>query len=54
LNANDVGVPLVSIHGKAMAHVVDSKVAWNTTETKHWEAFVVVVRFHDGANIQKG
>ena len=51
LDTADAGVAWVAIHGEAVVDRVDTEVAWNTTEAKHWEAPVRVIRLNDLAHI---
>ena len=53
LDADDLWILGVSIHGKAVTDSVDAKMAWNTAKSEYWEAPVIVVGLNDNSNVHE-
>ena len=53
LNAEDIWILSITVHGKAVIDTILSKVAWNAAKSENWEASVIVIWFNDCANVHE-
>jgi len=54
IDSADSWIADVAVDGEAVAHRIDPTVAWDPTESKHWEHLVTVVRGNDIAYVVEG
>lgn len=53
IDSEDLWIRRVAVHGKAVVHRVDSKMARNTSKTEDWERLVKIVWLDDLTNISE-
>jgi len=53
LDSKNIWVLWVAIHGKAVVNTIDAEMSRNTTESKDWEASIVVVWLNNSTDIEE-
>ena len=51
-DTNDVGIASVSIDSETVAYTIDAQVPWDTSEAKHGEGSVSIIRLNDFADVE--